>query len=48
MKIRILVPSVISVLVLMVIGLALLAAYEARHKVRTGQSDQLPVAQKHG
>jgi len=32
MKIRILLPSVISVLVLMVIGLALLAAYEARQK----------------
>jgi methyl-accepting chemotaxis protein len=32
MKIRILLPSVISVLVVMVIGLALLAAYEARQK----------------
>jgi len=34
MKIRILLPSVISALVLMVVGLALLAAYEARQKAQ--------------
>jgi hypothetical protein len=53
MKIRILLPSVISALVLMVVGLALLAAYEARQKAQEAakfvQVNQIsPVPQKRG